>query len=130
MKYVKYQLKNDGSQPSYANSTLFSGGAYKCGEWYVGYLYGSDDNINDFILNNQDYSMAEITQEEAVQLVASALPQSSTDNYGRTIYPSPKVLSDGTIVIIWSDVPKGIPSIAERLDAVELAIVDLAIRQS
>jgi len=128
MKYVKYQLKSDGSQPSYSNNAIFSGGAYKCGEWYVGYLDGTSNDMSDFILHNAEFYMTEITQAEAVQLVNSSLPTYTIDNYGHTIYPSAKVQTDGTIIIKWSMTPNGILTIAERLDAIETAIIDLVIK--
>ena len=127
MKYVKYQLKSDGSQPSYSNNAIFSGGAYKCGEWYVGYLDGTSNDMSDFILHNAEFYMTEITQAEAVQLVNSSLPASSVDTYGKTIYPSTQVQTDGTIVIVWRDTPQGMPSKDDRLEAVEAALLDIVL---
>lgn len=127
MKYVKYKLI-EGVQPSYLNGAVFSGGMYSDGNWYLGYLKGTNELMNDFINACQEFSMTELTQEDAIEFVNSIMPATSIDAMGKTLFPQePFVDDNGYIITRWDYVPKGLPKIEDRLDAVEQVLLDIVI---
>lgn len=138
MRYVMYKLKRvvtptgeEFHQPVCETGATFLGGQYSNGIWYLGYIDGSDVQVQDFVAScAADFSMYEASINEAKNFILQCAPSSITDGFGNTLYPlEPEELLNGVLVMRWTNTPPNIPSIQDRVNALEDAMLDLLLMQ-
>lgn len=135
IKFVKYKLKQiegvngvEYQQPACEADVYFSGGIYSDNEYYLGYLSGSLSNINTFISSclQNGFTIEEINLAQAKDFIESVVSETITTDLGITIYrESVEVTENAQIIIKWRTTPLNMPTLEERLDAIENAIIDI-----
>lgn len=112
MKYVLYNLKwrnGIGDQPYQAVASTgasLDGGIIVNGPMYFGYLTGTEEQCAAAIAACAEFNLSEISLQEALTFVATAIPLNteSVDTVTKTVSYSgaPYADTDGKIVVPWT----------------------------
>lgn len=125
MRYTLYRLTAEGRTPTEGITCEMHGCQYVKDGDNLAYLTGTTQQIDDTLAA---CNFTELSEQQAKVFAASCMPVSTIDMMGNVFYPQPPIVEvDGTIRVPWSDAPFGTPDQAERLEAVETAVLDLVL---